>query len=170
MTELTKLLFSMKGVFTNVVARWPGSTHDSHVFRTSNICTYLQNTQRSLEDGVPLGDSGYASSPFLMTPYTTTRNEAQEAYNNAHAKTRVIIEQTFGRWKRRFHVLYGEIRMAPKKVCLIVGACAVLHNIAVQLHEPMEDEEVDLLADVDPYHGPQQGLLNRDHICQTFFA
>ena len=47
---------------------------------------------------------------------------------------------------------------------MIVGACAVLHNIAVQLHEPMEDEEVDLLADVDPYHGPQQGLLIRDHI------
>ena len=70
-----------------------------------NICTYLQNTHRSLEDGVLLGDSGYASSPFLMTSYTTTRNEAQEAYNNAHAKTRVIIEQTFGRWKRRFHVI-----------------------------------------------------------------
>ena len=53
---------------------------------------------------------------------------------------------------------------------MIVGACAVLHNIAVQLHEPMEDEEVDLLADVDPYHGLQQGLLIRDHICETFFA
>ena len=170
MTELTKLLFSMKAVFTNVVARWPGSTHDSHVFRTSNICTHLQNTHRSLDDGVLLGDSGYASCPFVMTPYTTTRNEAQEAYNIVHAKTRVIIEQTFGRWKRRFHVLHGEIRMAPRKVCLIVGACAVLHNIAVQLHEPMEDGEVDLLADVDPYHGPQQGLLIRDHICETFFV
>ena len=37
-----------------------------------------------LNDGVLLGDSGYASSPFLMTPYTTTRNKAQEAYYNAH--------------------------------------------------------------------------------------
>ena len=80
MTELTKLLFSIKGVFTNVVARWPGITRDSHVFRTSNICTYLQSTHRSLDDGVLLGDSGYTSSPFLMTPYATTRNEAQEAY------------------------------------------------------------------------------------------
>ena len=163
MTELTKLLFSLKGVFTNVVARWPGSTYDSHVFRTSNICTYLQNTHRSLDDGVLLGDSGYASSPFLMAPYTTTRNEAQEAYNNDHAKTRVIIEQTIGRWKRRFHVLHGEIRMAPRKVCLIVRACAVLHNIAVQLHEPMEDQEVDLLADVDPYHRPQLGTTSAKH-------
>ena len=157
-------------MFTNVVARWPGSTHDSHVFRTSDISTYLQNNHRSLDDGVLLGDSGYACSPFLMTPYAVTRNAAQEAYNDAHAKTRVVIEQTFGRWKRRFHVLHAEIRMAPEKVCVIVGACAVLHNIAVRLHEPMEDEEVDGLADVDPYHGPQQGLSLRDHICQTFFG
>ena len=51
-----------------------------------------------------------------------------------------------------------------------MGACAVLHSIAVRLHEPMEDEEVDELADVDPYHGPQQGLSLRDNICQTFFG
>ena len=130
----------------------------------------MQTTHRYLDDGVILGNRGYAPSPFFITPYTTTQNKAQEAYNNAQAKTRVIMEQTFARGKRRFHVLHGEIRMAPKKVCLIVGACAVLHNIAVQLHEPMEDEEVDLLADVDPYHGPQHGLLIRDHICQTFLA
>ena len=157
-------------MFTNVVARWPGSTHDSHVFRLSDISTYLQNNHRSLDDGVLLGDSGYACSPFLMTLYAVTRNAAQEAYNDAHAKTRVVIEQTFGRWKRRFHVLHAEIRMAPENVCVIVGACAVLHSIAVQLHEPMEDEEVAELADVDPYHGPQQGLSLRDHICQTFFG
>ena len=71
------------------------------------------------------------------TLVATSRSAAQEAYNDAHAKTRVVIEQTFGRWKRRFHVLYLEIRMAPEKVCMTVGVCAVLHNIALQLHEPM---------------------------------
>ena len=40
-----------------------------------------------LKDGVLLGDTGFASSPFLMTPYTKTQNEAQEVYNNSHAKT-----------------------------------------------------------------------------------
>jgi len=65
----------------------------------------------------------------LITPYTTTQNKAQEAYNNAHTKTRVIIEQTFARGKRRFHVLHGAKRMAPGKVFLIVGACAVLQNM-----------------------------------------
>ena len=30
-----------------------------------------------------------------------------------------------------------------QKVCIIIGACAVLHNIAILLNEPMEDGEVD---------------------------
>ena len=53
---------------------------------------------------------------------------------------------------------------------MIGGACAVLHNIALLLHKPMEDKEVEELADVHPYHGTQQGLSIRDHICQTFIG
>ena len=74
--------------------------------------------------------------------YANTEIPQQEAYNSAHTKTRVAIEQTYGRWKRRFHVLHSEIRMAPAKVCLIIGACAVLHNIAVLLNEPMDDADL----------------------------
>ena len=34
------------GLLTNISARWPGSTHDSHVFRTSAIGIHLQNRYR----------------------------------------------------------------------------------------------------------------------------
>lgn len=157
-------------MFTNVVARWPGSTHDSYLFRSSSICSYLENNHRSLDNGILLGDSGYACSPFLTTPYNNPRNAAQEAYNAAHTKTRVEIEKTFGRWKRRFHVLHSEIRMTPEKACLITGACAVLHNIAVLMKEPMEDGEEIEEVEVEPFNGLQQGLVIRDHICHTFFG
>ena len=149
----TKMLFNLKEC--SPMSLPAGREVHTIVTCSVQVTLHLFAKQPSfLDDGVLLGDSGYACSPFLMTPYTTTRNAAQEAYNDAHAKTRVVI----GRWKRRFHVLHSEIRMAPEKVCMIVGACAVLHNIALQLHELMEDEEVEELADVDPYHGPQQGL------------
>ncbi|RMX42187.1 hypothetical protein pdam_00024715 [Pocillopora damicornis] len=59
-------------MFTDVVTRWPGRSHESHIFRTSNICTYLQNNHRSPDNGALLGDSGYTCSPFLMTPFATT--------------------------------------------------------------------------------------------------
>ena len=42
------------------------------------------------------GTVGNACSPFLMTPFATTRTPSPEAYNSAHTKTRVVIEQTFG--------------------------------------------------------------------------
>lgn len=119
----------------------------------------MQTSHRYLDDGVFFGNRGYAPSPFLITPYTTTQNKAQEAYNNAHTKTRVIIEQTFARGKRRFHVLHGAIRMASQSFSNCRSLCSIAQH-----------EEVDLLADVDPYYGPQQGLLIRDHICKTLFA
>ena len=158
------------GMFTNVVARWPGSAHDSHIFRSSKICSHLERSHHSLDDGVLLGDSGYACRSFVMTPYNHPSNPAQQAYNNAHTKTRVIIEQTFGRWKRRFHVLHSEIRMAPERVCNIIGACAVLHNVAILQKEPMEDGEACNMPEVDPYDGPDEGRAIRDHICHTFFS
>ena len=106
-----------------------------------------------------------------MTPYRNPESPEQNAYNSAHTKTRVVIEQTFGRLKRRFLVLHSEIRMAPEKVCLIIGACAMLHNIAVLLNEPMEDGDLpDEIAEVEVYDGPQQGLAIRNHICHTFFG
>ena len=159
-------------MFTNVVSRWPGSTHDSHVFRTSSLCRHLEAQNHLLDDGILLGDSGYACSPYLMTPYASPSTRAEERYNTSHTKTRVLIEQTFGRWKRRFHVLHSEIKMAPEKVCVIVGACAVLHNIAILLNEPMDEGTDGDTVDFEPYQGAHQrsGHTLRNHIRDTYFA
>ena len=163
---------SRLGRFTNIVARWPGNTHDSHIFNTSQIFQQLEDNHNNLEQGLLLGDSGYALKPYLMTPYYEPATANQRAYyNRAHRKTRVIIEQTFGRWKRRFHLLHSEVRMRPERVCQLIGACAILHNIAIAFNEPMEDEEdyEDDEPDVQEYQGRKRGHLIRDHIANTFF-
>ena len=152
-------------MFTNIVARWPGSTHDSHVFRSSSICHFFEENHHSLDDGILLGDSGYACQPFMMTPYSNPSTPAEAAYNNAHCKTRVKIEQTFGQWKRRFHVLHSEIRMAPEKVCIIIGACAILH-IAILLKEPMEDERLRMKWMVMKYIM----VLIKEGLCEITFV
>ena len=68
------------GKFINLVARWPGSVHDSHIFRTSQIQEHLERHHTSLEDGVILRDSGYALKPYLMTAYSDPTTAKKRAF------------------------------------------------------------------------------------------
>ncbi|XP_071179625.1 putative nuclease HARBI1 [Mytilus edulis] len=124
-------------------------------------------------NGVLLGDSGYPCRPFLMTPYQNPVLDHQKKYNKCHCSTRSVIERTFGRLKRRFHILHSEIRMKPGKACKIIIACAILHNICILLNEPdIEDDGVIVGNDGDlgeHFNGHQDGRAVRDHISTTFF-
>ena len=40
-----------KNRFIDVNARWPGSTHDSFIFRVSRIKEFLDETHTTIEDG-----------------------------------------------------------------------------------------------------------------------
>ena len=116
-----------------------------------------------MEDGLWLGDSGYPCKPYLMTPYLNPGTNKQTELNNAHTRTRVAIEQAFGVWKRRFHVLHSEIRMKPEKVCMMIGA--------ILRKEPLYgDAEADNQPDPICHCGPEDGKAIRDHICNTFFC
>ena len=108
--------------------------------------------------------------PSWWTPYLDPKTCKEELLNKAHKVTVCIIERAFGVLKR-FHVLHSEVRMAPDRVCTIVVACCILHNIAVILGEPdpedcdMEDEGC--AADLhSQYHGHETGNGVRQH---TFF-
>ncbi|XDV10946.1 hypothetical protein PO909_000041 [Leuciscus waleckii] len=97
-------------LITNLEAKWPGSVHDSRIFRASRIYQRL-------------------SLAFLMTPLTDPQTPAQQAYNHAHVKTRARIEMTFGLLKSRFQCLH-HLRVSPDRACDVTVACTVLHNIA----------------------------------------
>lgn len=130
------------------------------------MCTFLEENHRGVEDGYLIGDSGYACSRFLITPYLHPANLSEEAFNTAHCRTRNAVERVFDWFKRRFHVLHSEINMKPAKVCKIIGACAILHNIAISLKEEMDDEdEEDVNAAVHlAYRGTEDGISIRNFI------
>ncbi|KAM7315742.1 putative nuclease HARBI1 [Ixodes scapularis] len=111
----------------NVVARWPGSTHDSRIFTESTLSVKLDD---GVYDGLSLGDSGNTCQPWLMTPFLSPSSAAEVRYNTAHTTTRCIVERTIGQLKRRFHCLHAELRMEPSRCCDIIVACCVLHNLA----------------------------------------
>jgi len=156
------------GLFTNINAKWPGSTHDSRIFNNSPIKRHLEANPIF---GYLLGDSGYACKPYLLTPFIHPTSLAQERYNAKHRKTRVIIEQVFGRFKRRFSILHSEIRVKTNRVPMLVACCAILHNIAVRNRLPDVDDD-DYTEDQDApdirLDEVQDGLAYRLLIAERF--
>lgn len=119
----------------DVVARWPGSTHDSTIFHHSRIKSLFEENRFS--DGLLLGDSGYPNLSYLMTPLRNPTTPAEHLYNESQIRTRSKIERCFGIWKRRFPVLsIGSRFNTVDKILPIIIATAVLHNIAQQENEP----------------------------------
>lgn len=113
-------------VITSCVAGWPGSVHDSRIFRQSGLCAQIENGQH---DGLLLGDSGYPCRTFLMTPFLSPSTPAEQRYNQSLCRTRVLIEQTFGVLKRRFQCLHHEIATEPNQAItymLLVLCCIIL--------------------------------------------
>lgn len=131
---------------TDIVARWPGSVHDSTIFNNSRLRGTFE--ERVYGDGFLLGDSGYPIKSFLMTPLLNPRTLAEQLYNESHIRTRNTIERLFGIWKRRFPVLSLGLRVQLDKVMAIIIATAVLHNVARQNRneEPELDPNLNLPA------------------------
>lgn len=57
-----------KLMFTDIVARWYGSAHDSRVFQNSALYSKLESR---VWNGILLGDGGYPCLPFLLTPFNS---------------------------------------------------------------------------------------------------
>ncbi|XP_050686985.1 putative nuclease HARBI1 [Eriocheir sinensis] len=142
----TQLVFDAKYNILNVVANWPGSTHDARIWRESGLKRMFEDHHIPPDSCHLLGDSGYPCRRYLLTPFPRPQTDSQAAYNRAHKKTQSIVERGIGQLKCRFHVLHGEVRLNPEKTCQVILACALLHNICKKRNIQLPDENV---ADVD---------------------
>lgn len=158
------------GLLHNVEVNWPGSNHDAFILRFgSNVWSHME---RSPHHGYILGDSAYPLREWLLTPLSNPTTPSELAYNSAHKRTRVIIEHTFGRLKRRFHLLHSENRRRTiKNVVEDVRACCVLHNIAVlNKQEDFTDHFDDDQPPIVFYDGPSSGRLHRQRVINNYFS
>lgn len=119
---------------TNIVARWPGSAHDSNILRNSRI--YSRFESGDFGDSLIIADSGYPNKKFLITPLSNPTTQEENLFNESLIRTRCTVERSYGVWKRRFPILSLGIRLNHRKVQSIIVATAVLHNICCMNHEP----------------------------------
>ena len=83
-----------------------------------------------------------------MTPFRDPQTPGERKYNEANARTRAVVERTFGLLKSRFRCLDksgGTLLYSPNFVCQIIGACCMLHNFAVR-----RGLEIDICDDLTP--------------------
>ncbi|KAM3876289.1 putative nuclease HARBI1 [Diretmus argenteus] len=176
----TQVVVAHDGLIVDIVARWPGSTHDSFVWANSAVG---QKAARGIYGRtIFLGDSGYPLRSYLITPVTNPASPAEERFNEGHIHTRTHVEQVFGRWKARFRCIHrssGGLHLSPHKACQVIVVTAMLHNIAVRAgadEPPAVDEEEDdnppppppLLPDEPRAALHQAGVRARQEIINLF--
>ncbi|KAJ1194352.1 hypothetical protein NDU88_003641 [Pleurodeles waltl] len=169
---------------SQVNAMFPGSVHDANILRNRSIPYMMGQLQRHRV--WLLRDSGYPNLSWLLTPVRNPRTRAEERYNEAHGRTRRVIERTFGLLKARFRCLHmtgGSLLYSPKKVCQIIIACSMLHNLALRRQVPFLKEDgpdggvvaaVEPVEPVEPVDSDEEDaeeedIDNRESVIQQYF-
>ncbi|CAN9506912.1 unnamed protein product [Ophioblennius macclurei] len=144
-------------VLTNLVARWPGSTLNSFVLTHSSVGNKLQTG--AARDGWLLGDIGYPLTPWLLTPYANPQSAEEARFNEVHSEAHSVVQRAISLLKARWRCLdTSDCRLLynPAKVCSMIRACGVLHNIALRKAIPLSsDLPPPQNEDPDPEPPPQ---------------
>ena len=178
---IVNLFATLSYKLLNLVAKWPGSVHDSFIWQNCAINEAYRDG--IIEDGWLLGDSGYAQEPWLMTPFLEPQTPSQRRYNVAHKRVRSTIERTIGIMKSRFRCLdqtAGKMLFRPERCCKVIMAVGILHNIARKrnLPIPIDDRINELIAierqnEVHQNYVPnafRNGVDVRQRLLETYFA
>ncbi|KAJ0172545.1 hypothetical protein K1T71_011684 [Dendrolimus kikuchii] len=143
----------------DIVVRWAGSTHDSRILRNSH---YLCET---------------FYFRYLLTPISNPSTPQEERYNKVQIKSRNSVESLFGVWKKRFPCLQKGLATKLSTTANIIIACAVLHNIAVEVNDIFELDEIENLLDnsnAQPTRmstiGTSDGLVLRANIFSRYYT
>ncbi|CAC5359119.1 HARBI1 [Mytilus coruscus] len=108
----------------------------------SGVKAYLEN---HADCGYLLGDQAYPLKPYLLTPVRNPQSDGELAYNRLHQRTRQHVEDTFGRWKCRWLMLYkfgGAITIELKNAVKAIIETGVLHNICEEDGVPMPEDDI----------------------------
>ncbi|WAR27691.1 HARB1-like protein [Mya arenaria] len=154
--------------FTDVVAQWPGSTHDNTIFENCGLKAWVEENNV----GWLIDYAGYALKPYMLTPKAriniiiirpTTQQE--NAFNLAKSRTRMVVERAFGLLKSRFRCLHktgGFLQITPEKAAKVFVVCAKLHNMCID-DAVVFDGQVHVAPDnAPPYIGALDPNAQRD--------
>ena len=138
--------------------RCPGRWHDSRVLKESTLWdAFEEHGRRPFPGAVILGDSAYPCNDWLIPPFRgdVQLQVAQCRFNEAHKKSRSIIERAYGVIEKRFYSLQTGRRVRSMTTAAEIVQCAVvLHKICILFN----DDGADVLQN-DDLHVEDYGEL-----------
>lgn len=152
-------------------ASWPGSVNDARIMRTSNLWRSFEDGFRPFPGAVILGDSIFPCRDWLIPPAEREPQVgAVQLFNNAHKKTRSLIENSFSLLKSRFACLQNLRVKDPVYSAEIIKACVTLHNFCIQNNDGWLDDQLlernDEIIQVD--HNIMEQQQRRRELIATF--
>lgn len=176
----TQIMGDSRMKIMNINARYPGSFHDSYIWKCSFPCRFLRNISDQMDGNFNyfvLGDNGYPLQPWLLKPYDRPSiTRAQQVFNKKHKEARSLIERIIGVLKARFRCLLGErkLRYDHERTAHIIYSCAVLHNFLIDNGYPVDciqftpDDFDGFVHHQAPATELSRGKIRRDIAAQYF--
>ena len=157
-------------IFWDINIGWPGSVHDACVFVNSSLYRkaingeILTGNELKISDKVvPLfliGDSAYPLNSWLIKPfaYNTELSNCERKYNYYLSKSRIVVENAFGRLKARWRRFVKCNDMCIDNVPYVVSACCTLHKLHGETFNEVWMQDVD--TSNQPTTSPSHTVLN----------
>ena len=129
--------------FIDVSVGWPGSMHDSRIFRNSSLSQSLQVRLGETNFHL-LADTAYPLSVYIMVPFRRNREleEHENAFNVVLKSDRQSVERAIGlkrmKWRRPKYLDVFKLKNAHSM--LMVAAC--LHNFGLEYDGWIDDAPI----------------------------
>ncbi|KAK4882388.1 hypothetical protein RN001_005707 [Aquatica leii] len=157
----------------DIVARWRDSVHDSRIWNECNLKAKFDNGEIN---GILLGDNGYASSRYLLTPVLNPTTPSEERYNRAHIRTRNVVERLFGYMKNKFRCFFNTIKVDLETTKAVIIALSIIYNIYIEeklsnnedMSDNSDDEENQAIAPLREVANIQGNIFRQNYINRHF--
>lgn len=139
--------------FLDIFAGLPGSLSDSLGFRSSSFFKLCEEGKRlngkakELSNGIKLkeyivGDVGFPLLPWLLTPYQGRNlSDCEDYFNKRHNAMIMVAQKALARLKETWKIINGFMwRPDKNKLPRIILVCCLLHNIAIDLNDEVQNE------------------------------
>ena len=163
--------------FSYTFSGFPGSAHDSRVFKCSDLHKVMCENPDSLFPSSEfhiIGDSAFPCSIHLMPSIKNSLadNEEKRRFNHKLSKTRIVIEHAFGDLKNTWRRLLF-VKSSLQKAVSIIASCCVLHNFliangerTVRYRTATEETHVDIDEFADDWFSTLEGFEKRQELVQ----